>query len=78
MRSHVSRMHSDCTFTSLHYFLVMEVVKYIMKFENSRSSNRKDCDTTELKLSDEEQQILYYVCGHIVYSMIKKYTKMKD
>ena len=38
------KSNSDCTFTSLHYFLVMEVVKYIMKFENSRSSNRKDCD----------------------------------
>ena len=67
---------SERTFGTLFYFIVMQLVKYIMKFENARKLASK-VEAPDLKLTDDEQQVLYYVCGYIVFSMRKKYIKMK-
>ena len=63
--------------SSLIQFISMRIVYFIVKFENERkiASNSKSPSVEEIKLTEEEQQVLYYVAGYIVYSLLKKYKK---
>ena len=64
-------------FSALFYFVCMEVIKYIIKFENDRQLKNTTCVMADLKLTDEEQQVIYYVAGYIVFSILKKYRNIE-
>ena len=60
---------------SLFNFICMRIIHSIIKFENER--NLESEIVPDLKLNDEEQQVLYYVAGYIVYSLLKKYRTIE-
>ena len=56
--------------------IVMDVINRILKLHNQHQIPEMTSNT-ELKLSEDEQQIIYYVAGFIIFSMKKKYTHLK-
>ena len=54
----------------------MELVTSIVWHENQQKEGgtSEDIDTY---LSDDEQQVVYYVAGYIIFSLLKKYQKIR-
>ena len=62
-------------FSGFFRFIVFDIMTSIIKFANNqrKSSNEQALD---LRFSKEEEEIVYYVSGYIVYSLIKRYTRL--
>ena len=67
-------------FVSLLHFIVMFSVKSVMLLENDlkkkdgKQPESKECNT----LSTEEQEILSYVAGYLVFSLKRKYKRIQE
>ena len=62
-------------FSGFFRYVVMEKVTAIIKSENE--SNRYSSEKLlELTLTKEEEEVLYYVSGYIVFSLVNKYTRL--
>ena len=61
-------------FVSLLHFLTMQCVKSIMTFENKHHEQKMG--ELDLKLSVEEQEVIRYVSGYLIFSLKIKYEKM--
>lgn len=61
-------------FSGFFRYIVMDIVTAIIKFENecNRDSSEKPLD---LALTKEEEEVLYYVLGYIVFSL-QTYTRL--
>ena len=53
----------------------MDIATAIIKFENESSRNFID-KLLDLTLTKEEEEVLYYVSGYMVFSLVKKYTRL--
>ena len=60
--------------SSLLYSLV---TSYITELLKQHSSNSQSFQELKLELSKEEEKILYYVAGYLVFSLLKKYRKLE-
>ena len=62
-------------FIGFFRYIVMDIVTAIIKFENepNRYSSEK---LLELTLTKEDEEVLYYVSGYIVFSLVKEYTRL--
>ena len=64
--------HSHAVESGLLFHLGEKIIKEII----SRNVKKKEIATKEtLPMSKEEEQILYYVSGYIIFSMIEKYKR---
>ena len=66
----------NCIFNSMFHYICMELVTSIVRHENQQKEGgtSEDIDTY---LSDDEQQVVYYVAGYIIFSLLKKYQKIR-
>ena len=63
------------TFSSMFHYVCMEIVRFIMKYENlKRESAPKE--VIDIELTQDEQQVVYYVAGYVVFSLLRKYKKI--
>ncbi|XP_057311592.1 uncharacterized protein LOC130649343 [Hydractinia symbiolongicarpus] len=62
-------------FSMLLQKFVMELIKILVAHENKNRHVEKSLD---LKLTTEEQTVLYYVSGYIIFSLRKKYQRLAD
>ena len=69
---------SNSTISSFHQYICTRIVNCIVIFENERKRDVVGIRTEDLHLTDDEQRVLYYVAGFIVFSMIKKYKKLSN
>ena len=53
---------------------VMNIVSYVIEFENREKYKNLPMTPKEVPLNDNEQQILRYVSGYIVFALNKKYN----
>ena len=53
---------------------VMNIVNYVIEFENRQKCKNLPMTPKEVPLNDNEQQILRYVSGYIVFALKKKYN----
>ena len=60
--------------SSLLYSLV---TSYITELLKQHSSNSQSFQELKLELSKEEEKILYYVAGYLVFSLLKKHRKLE-
>ena len=60
--------------SSLLYSLVTSYITQLLK---QHSSNSQGFQKLKLELSKEEEKILYYVAGYLVFSLLKKYRKLE-
>ena len=65
-------------FASLFQFIVMQCVTLIMKHENESKMIAIPVTQEELKLTTDEQEVITYVAGYLIFSLQKKYYKMKQ
>ena len=65
---------SSSHFSSLFQFLCMQVVQRIMAIENER--REKQPTSPEYPFSREEQEVIRYAAGYIVYSLRKRYFSL--
>ena len=73
--------HSEfkkATFRTLFYSVCMEIVTVIIKYENEQKNHNISDKELDINLTDEEQQIIYYVSGYIVFSLLRKYQKIQS
>ena len=61
-------------FPSLHHKLVLLIIHEILHLENKNTPNGES--QGDIVLSEEEQQVMRYVAGYIIYSLIGKYKKI--
>ena len=66
-------LNSD-DFCMFYQFLTMSIVHGILSHENEQ--NNLATTTLDLHLTKEEQEVLYYVSGYIVFSLKRKYSKL--
>ena len=60
------------TFSSLYHFILMRLVEYIIEYENEKK--RESLFSQEdLRLTEDQQQIVRYVAGYIIFSLTKKW-----
>ena len=62
-------------FSGFFGHIVMDIVTAIIKFENESNRNSSE-KLLELTLTKEEEEVLYYVSGYTVFSLVKKYTRL--
>ena len=62
-------------FSGFFGHIVMDIVTAIIKFENESNRNSSE-KLLELTLTKEEEEVLYYVSGYIVFSLVNKYTRL--
>ena len=55
----------------------MDCVKSIMVHENELLDSTKQVDDPDLKLTNEEQEVLWYVAGYLVFLLQQKYLRIK-
>ena len=70
------QMYHSATFKSLIFFVSRQIVLAIISIQNTLN-NQKPATMDELKLTDDEQQIIRYVAGYVVFSLKNKYNKIK-
>ena len=61
-------------FRSLHHKLGLVIIHEILLSENTDIPNVKT--QAEIVVPDDEQQVMRYVAGYIIYSLIGKYKKI--
>ena len=66
--------HDSSEFKIFLHSVWMKLFYIIMKFENERKIGQTKIP--DVKLTNEEQQVVYYVGGYIVFSLQKKYKGM--
>ena len=59
-------------FNVFYQSLVMNCVQGVMSYENAKKDRIVPLD---LKLTTEEQEVLYYVSGYIVFALLAKYRR---
>ena len=57
---------------------MVQLVGYVISFENERSQIATTSPDLNLHLTDEKQQVVRYVGGYIVFSLIKKYKMLNE
>ena len=60
--------------SSLFYSLVTNYITKLLKQHSSHSQNFQEL---KLELSKEEEKVLYYIAGYLVFSLLKKYRKLE-
>ena len=70
------QQYNDDSSSYLHLLdtFVMNIVSYVIEFENREKYKNLPMTPKELLLNDNEQQILRYVSGYIVFALKKKYN----
>ena len=70
------RQYNDDSSSYLYLLdtFVMNIVSYVIEFENRGKYKNLPVTPKEVPLNDNEQQILRYVSGYIVFSLKKKYN----
>ena len=58
----------------LGFDVLMRVVREIFKYDNDKMT-KKD-QKIEIKLTDEDQQIIHYVAGYIIFALTNKYRRL--
>lgn len=58
----------------LEFHVLMWVVREIFKYDNNKMT-KKDQEI-EIKLTDEDQQIIHYVAVYIIFALTKKYKRL--
>ena len=71
------QQYNDDSSSSYLYLLdtfVMNIVNYVIEFENRQKCKNLPMTPKEVPLNDNEQHILRYVSGYIVFALKKKYN----
>ena len=58
----------------LGFDVLMPVVREIFKYDNDKMT-KKD-QKIEIKLTDEDQQIIHYVAGYVIFALTSKYRRL--
>jgi len=66
--------YEEAIFCSLYQSICLEVLNSIMKYTNE--SRRTKITSGDLSMTNEENQILHYVAGYVVFSLSKKYKAL--
>jgi len=65
-------------FTSLHHFVLVRLVEYVLSYENNLQKEEATYESEESRLSEDEQQIVRYVAGYILFSLSRKWQKINE
>ena len=66
------------SFHALFHFLVMRCVNSIMSLENEERFEHTKCvKATNWELTKEEQEVVSYVAGYMIFSLKRKYKKLQ-
>ena len=64
-------------FQGLFQRISMDIVHHLIRMENEQKYIETETENVEnYKLSDEEQEVLTYVAGFVVFSLTKKYKRI--
>ena len=69
--------YSEPTISSLMFALTTTVVKRIFILENQLYRDTLEVNI-ETELTNKEQEVIYYVSGYILFSLIKRYKKFDE
>ena len=65
------------TFSSLYHFVLMKIVENILIYENEKSK-KVSSNEEVVTMSEDEQQIVRYVAGYILFSLTRKWKKISE
>ena len=63
--------------TVISSFFYSLVTTYITKLLKQHNSNSQNFQELKLELRKEEEKILYYVAGYLIFSLLNKYRKLE-
>ena len=64
-------------FRILHHSVLMKIIQSLLSHENKQIEDLST-EIYDIHLINEEQQIIYYVAGYIVFTLRKKYVKIES
>ena len=64
-------------FRILHHSVLMKIIQSLLSHENKQIDDLST-EIHDIHLTNEEQQIVYYVAGYIVFTLRKKYKKIES